>query len=90
MTLDRDKNFLCNLNKNILFCNRVIKSKRTIKTKLPLQFCIIVLTIMIGQLGLVCLKDGKKACKQTNKQTTIDILLTNYHLFEDFLKGSYF
>ena len=33
--------------------NRGIKSQRTIKTKLPLQFYLNGLKIMIGQLGLV-------------------------------------
>ena len=32
---------------------RGIKTQRTIKTKIPLQFCMNGLTIMIGQLGLV-------------------------------------
>ena len=41
------------------------------------------LTIMIGSLGRVC-GDGKKGCKQTNYQTTIDILLTNGQLIRLF------
>ena len=35
----------------VTYYNRGIKTWRTIKTKLPLQFCLIGLTIMIGQLG---------------------------------------
>ena len=40
-----------------------------IKTKLPLQFNIDSLTIMIGRFGFVLLanrKAEKRACKQTN------------------------
>ena len=59
MTLDRDKNFLCNLDKNIIFFNRIIK-------KFPLQFCINGLTIMIGQLGLVWLTNRKTGRKNVN------------------------
>ena len=33
--------------------DRGIKTQRTIKTKLPLKFCLNHLTIMIDQLGLV-------------------------------------
>ena len=49
--------------------NRSIKTQRTIKPKIPIQFYRIGLTIMIGPLGLVQLtnrKTGKKTCKQSN------------------------
>ena len=39
-----------------------------IKTKLPLQFCINSLTIMIGKLWLVELTNSKTRKKNVNKQ----------------------
>ena len=47
--------------------NRGIKTKRTIKTKLPLQFCINGLTIIIGPLRLVQLTKRKTGRKHVNK-----------------------
>ena len=38
----------------------MIETQRTIKTKLPLQFCMNGLTIMIAQLGLVGLPLGRR------------------------------
>ena len=40
-------------NQTIILQNRGIKTQRTIKTELPLKFCMNGLTIMIGQLRLV-------------------------------------
>ena len=50
------------------FCNRVIKRLRTINTKLPLQFCMNGLTIMIGQLGLLWLANRKRRKKHVKNQ----------------------
>ena len=54
---------------NFSFINRGIKTSRTIKTKLPLQFCMNSLTIIMHQLGLVFWPIGRQGerCKLTNR-----------------------
>jgi len=53
--------------------NRGIKKLRTIKTILPLTFCMNGLTIMIGQLGLVLLINRNIGREDTNKQIFIHL-----------------
>ena len=48
--------------------NRGIKTQRTIKTKLPLKFCMNGLVIVIGQLGLAQLTNRKRGRKDVNKR----------------------
>ena len=50
--------------------NRVIQTYRNIKIKLPLHFCMNVLIIMIGQLGIVWLTTRKTGRKHVNKLTS--------------------
>ena len=57
------------------FYNRGIKILRTIKTKLPLQFCVNSLVTIIGQLGLVWLTNKKTKRKHVNKLISRRLLI---------------